>query len=686
MIRLVPPVAAIAAAGVAAAQAPPAGQTPPPQPGQTQQLRFEELPPAMRLGLRADSVRRSAAVIRTVVLVSDPASYVEAVARWSIKGRYPVLFDDGSALMREDIARFVRAFKPDRVVRFSAADEARLRAERGDNAPAPLWPADAAGRQAMMDGALFRAWGTASAQEFVAKLAELQLPPPGVVVANPSDPAWPAALALAAGRAQPFLWGALSGSVNGTLASDEAERFCASLETSCQNMGLPWRDLGDAVDAVTLCLNAPARVQMGVDKIVALTDLIGRRLPDGAPDRENGVRWAWAGQVFGSEAQSSYRAMCPLFLPSVPSTRAWLFDGYSDTTPWNAFDMTKAGEMIRQGGGSGPTGIETLVDDAFDGVGRSHWLRRVARPIDAGLILVNTKGMSESFDLDPGICRSGDVPSLVTPAVVHFVHSWSAEAPAERATIAGRWLERGAYAYAGSVHEPFLQAFVPQPAFAARMVSYFPLGAAARLDGPAWRIAVLGDPLLTFGPAPPTSDLTLPLEGVHDVAEDVPAALKEDRFADALDLLTLLGRDGDAVRLATALRSADPKAFTPEVARAAIPALFREGELEDLVAASQQAAGLAGDLEPPLRDFIWLAGSARAEAASSQPDEKLIGALRAAIRPDQAGADAATIAPAMTILYGREPALGMLRSIREKTSHPTDTAALDAAIARLSGR
>src|SRR5262245_36970126 len=79
---------------------------PKPEPAAQPRMKFEELPPAARLGIRAEGVRRRVGVISTVVLVPDKASYVAAIAAWSmaaregntqsIGARFPVLIDDHS--------------------------------------------------------------------------------------------------------------------------------------------------------------------------------------------------------------------------------------------------------------------------------------------------------------------------------------------------------------------------------------------------------------------------------------------------------------------------------------------------------------------------------------------------------------------------------------------------------------
>lgn len=661
------------AAPATAQDAPPPPPQPAPQQPPAQPIRFADLPPPLRLGVRVEDLRRKTPVIPVVVLVSDGASYTEAIARWTPAARYPVLWDNGTPSAREDIARFVRAFAPAKVIRYSAAAEETFRRDRGLEHAAMNWPETAHDRAGVLDEAFARAWGAAKHAEFPTKLKAHGLLPPGVIVSNPDDPAWPAALALAAGRAQPVHWIAVPGRLDDEMPLADAESLAAEIESGCDASRLAWRDTGDVLDAVTICLNAPVKVKVGPDKFVALTDFIGRRPVDGAASRETGVRWAWAGQVHGSEPQAAYRAMAALFLAP---RRAWLFDGYPDSPPWSNFDATKAGAALRR------AGLEVSIDDT-PRQGRDDWLRRASNPLDAGLVLLNTKGNADFFELEPGMGRPGDAPILAVPAIVHMVHSWSAAWPGDRETVAGRWFERGAYAYAGSVQEPFLQAFVPTPVLAARITAHFPWGAAARLDaGPAWRIAVFGDPLITWGPDAPRVEGEPPLDGTHDAADAVPAAVQEKRWADALAALTILGRDDDAAKLAAALMKDDPKAVTPEVVRAAIMPLFRTGRIDDLVEAFG-SLGPEEDSDPWLRDALWLAGAPR---LAGTPDQKLLGALRTHLRRDQPGRDAATLAPFVASLYGRDSAASMLREARAKSARAPDLQALDEAERRLRGR
>lgn len=652
------------------APAQPTSPQPAPTGAEPRQVKLADMPPAQRLGARAEVIRRGWPVISAVVIVPDEPSFIEAIAAWTLQARYPVLIDDGSHLAREDIARFVRAFKPSRVVRWKSGKP---------------WPADAAEQRRAIESGLFRVWrgplqGETEAAQVDSAAALLDrwkrvgIAPPGVVVADPADPAWPAALALAAGRCQPIVWVGTESNVNAELPAEKAAALAAAIESGCDSSSLPWRELGDALDAVTLCLNAPAKVNIA-GQIFAATDLLGR-LPEGegtdAAARAKGKRWAWCGQIFGTPAQSSYRAMCSLFIS--PRT-AWLFDGYKDQQPWSRYDQTAAAGPLRT------VGLNATVDDTPD-QGERAWRQRSASAVDAGLITVNTHGGAEEFNLEPGRCRPGDIPFLSVPSVVYFVHSYSAKLPAERMTVAGRWLERGGYAYFGSTDEPYLHAFVPTPALTARLASTFPWGAAVRFDDhrEAWKVATFGDPLITLGPAPTAAAIAvLPLSGVENVEDTLRSAAAGRRFEEVIVAMTLLGRDSDVGRLVGAVIRDDPGSFSARVAAAAVLPLFRSGDTDLIVKcfgtfAKDQADG-------PLRDALWHACYNRIPGTR---DEAMLGALRANMRPDQLARDAAELTRPVALLYGREAAAAMLADAAQKAMSGDDKSRVDDALKMLN--
>ncbi len=634
-------------------------------------LALEDLPPAVRLGVRVEGVRRNWAVIPTVVIVRDEAAYIDAVSAWTYKGRYPVLLDDGTERAREDIARFVRGFKPQQVVRWSR-----------DPAAAPF-PPEPDKRRAQIDAALYRIWSAplpgeaqapkvSSTAELMARFKKLDVPIPGIIAADPADGAWTAALALAAGRCEPIDWVTVAQGVNEAMPRERFEALETSIEHACGESGLPWRAIGDEIDAVTLCLNCPVKVQLDGSNVVATTDLLARhpeKAADGKPGpRDKGERWAWAGQVFGTPAQAAYGAMSALFL--MPRT-AWVFDGYPDTKPWNQFSGAQAGKHLSD------VGLETTVDSPPKG-NEKGWRIRSQFGVDAGFIAVNSKGMADEFNLEPGQCRPGEVPFLKVPAILYMVHSWSAAAPVGRWTVAGRWMERGTYAMLGSTSEPYLAAFIPTPILTARVASAYPWGAAVRPDNlnPVWKLATIGDPLITLGPPAPRTEEKVPLPSATDLDAAMRDAVASHQFEDAIVALTLLGRDADAAKLAAALHRDQPAAFTPAIAAAALLPAFRARDV-DLVLACYAQFSAKDAADPARRDVLWHACWL---SVTTDPSEAMLQTLRTNLRPDQIGEDAAILARPMASKFGVAAALAMLNEALPRATTDYDRRQIDDSI------
>src|SRR5262249_17504207 len=144
-------------------QPPPAAPSPSPAPAaaqpegpspandaQAKHQAFDQLPPPVKLGVRVEYLRQTWPAIPRVGVVSDPGSYVAPIAHWSSKGRFPVLLDDGSWSSRWGIARFVRAFEPKTVERWSIPE-----AEKATWA----WPVEREKQQALVERAAAAAWG-----------------------------------------------------------------------------------------------------------------------------------------------------------------------------------------------------------------------------------------------------------------------------------------------------------------------------------------------------------------------------------------------------------------------------------------------------------------------------------------------------------------------------------------------
>ncbi len=677
-----PILAAIASVflGLQASGQPPVETTPPREPkpadARPTSLKIQDLPPPFRLGVRADLLRQQLPVVPVLVLVPNVASYVEAIARWTPAARYPVLIDNGSLESRQDIARFSRGFEPKRVVRWTFT-------------PKPEdWPAGVPERQAVVERAVKRAWSAktdADGKALIAYWKSIGIVPPGLIVANLEDPSWTAAIALAAGRAEPITWIRSQPNINNAWSMAECDLYDNQIRSAAAATGLAWDKLGDDLDAVTLCSYIPAKVALvpgGRDggtggrppvkdgDMAATTDRIGR-LPEPA---DHSARWAWASQIFGSEPRAAYRAMCALF---IQQRSAWLFDGYaSEAQPFATWDCTKAGEVLKE------ANFRVTLDDTPK-QSRADWRARAAAPVDAGLILINSMGNCDFFELQPGRCRPGDIPLMLVPSMVHMVHSWSVQFPAIRETVGGRWMDAGAYAYFGSVHEPYLSAFVPTPNAAARLCAGAAWGAALRLDqGPMWRLASFGDPLTTVGPPAKRVDAPLgspALEANVDLDTELREALRAKTFAVAIADLELLGRDNDAGRLAAAIMHDQPTEFTSEAAAASIFPLVRSAR-HDSVAQAYSKLDEKTASDGLMRDALWVTGT---HELATTTDRALLELLRKHLRAEQPARDAADLAPALARVIGKPEAMAMLTQVRSKLTDQNQQREADTAMTSL---
>lgn len=599
---------------------------------------------AQRIGRQAHAVRARAAIVPIVVIVPDARSYVAAISAWTPERRFPVLIDDGSWAGREDIGRFVRAFNPEQCVSWAAPE-------------GPPLPPAGPERQATIEAAHRTVWAAADGAALLAAFKRHQtMPGGGIVAMNAGDPAWTGGLALAAARGQLIAWVSAPGNLSGQLTMAQAVELSTQIGAAATAAGATWNALGDDIDAVTVALNCPGRVDVLVPRTPP-SDPIGKlfagkqgealAMTDVVP-RNDGGRWAWAGHVFGAEGRSAYNAMCALFLTAGDAV---LFDGYETTKPWSDYDLTTTAQVLEK------FGLKTRV---FDTPRQSlgEWRTLTAGGLKTDLLFINSMGVYWHFDLKPGQGRAGDVPILHRPAIVNMVHSWSAWSPGNRLSIGGRFIEHGAYAYAGSVHEPYLQAFVPPPVVAGRLCAGWPLGAAIRLDeAPAWRVAMIGDPLLTLGPAGPRADATLPLKDATPMTAAATGASPE-----LLWTLVMSGKDADAVaRLQQLIGDGKGPAPTAATAKAVIMAAFRAGDIDAFCAAYRPLIGEL-DAMPGLRDAAWQLLWPRGRALT-KPQLAL---LAVSLRDDQPRRDAADLYDLLAAAEGRDAARAVIQRLRDQ--------------------
>ncbi|MEO6811874.1 MAG: hypothetical protein ABI353_22420, partial [Isosphaeraceae bacterium] len=415
-------------------------------------------------------------VVDQVCFVPDVPTFLAVVATWDRGQWFPILIDDTELGLK-----FLRAFRPARVVRFPKAVPAVPQEQ--------LWNAAvrAVGRSWAARGA---AKGDVPSGEAVPP-KDLGPTPPGVVVSALGSPSLAGAVALAAGRFQPLLRWETEKRAADSLSSTEADQLVFDLETKIIAL-IPGHDrLGDDCDFLTLAGDYPFRAEITGGPNAGL-GCFDDRLARTGDDKH---RWAYTGRLIGDPAESVYRAMCSLFLqPRV----ALLFNGYEQQgDPWTDYAMGPAAQRL-------DTTLPVKHRSGVEQSGLAGW-HQTFDPVNTyGLILMNSHGQPSAMSLAGQTGQTADVP-LTEPAAVLTIHSYSAADPWNPATLAGRWLANGAFVYFGSMNEPFLQSFRTPTLVADLIAEGLPLSTAARQGrgepfSLPWRLIYLGDPLYRVRP------------------------------------------------------------------------------------------------------------------------------------------------------------------------------------------
>ncbi len=416
----------------------------------------------------AESLKDSRKVVDVVCLVPNRETFLEALATWDDTTYFPILIDDTDLSIK-----FIRAFKPKKVVRFPS----RAAAVSDET----IWPL-------AVTSALR---GMLSAKDKPNELIKgnilwLQKPPrsPGLVLTKGGSDTI-AAAALAAGRKQGLILWADPKKWSDLLTTEEAVTRLSGVENLAKELKVEADRLGDDLDFLTLVGDMPYRYKTP-DGENSFDDLLGRKLED--PKRR---RWAFTGRITGDMKQQVYQAMCSLFLQPHSAT---LFNGYDPTDKrFKGYQLAPAQSRLDTFG--------LRATHIRDG-NLSNWRKTFSPNNKAEFLMINSSGNPTSFNLQAGsVGSTWDVPWTV-PTRIHIIHSFSAADAQDPYTLAGRWLANGAYAYYGSMNEPYLQSFRSASLIADCLTKGYPWAAATRQNpekemfGNPWRLMVVGDPML----------------------------------------------------------------------------------------------------------------------------------------------------------------------------------------------
>lgn len=598
----------------------------------------QDIPWPVMLGARLNLCQQNRPVVSRVVLVPDADTWLDEMARWSPAGQWPVLFESDP-----HAAAFIRGFRPEEIVRVPATDR-RL-------------PADADRRKVRMLQAIRASWGGRPDQPVLERFAEIRWEPPGFAVTSPGDPAWPAAVAIAAARGVPLVFidenlgdaneimvepmlGALETRLR-SAAADIARRSSDAVRSAIAAAdpdavqppgGYEWDGLGDLLDAVAICRELPGRVRYRPPAGAVVPKVRPTDRPDGpfaTTDAlcrgDDGERWAYAGWIWGDEARAANTAMSSIFLDR---RNLWFVSGYPKNGDWATFGVESCAAWAAE------RGYASLYFDDEE-ADRESWDKLLRGGIPADVLFLNSHGNPPEFHLFGNEkVRPTHVPFSSHPMALSMVHSFSLQRPDDVNTVGGRFLDRGVYAYIGSVDEPYLAAFVPPALQVRRLTVGVPFLLAGRLwpgESPmsgVWKIATIGDPFMLAQPPEFRKVTVVPLAEAPAIPDAQPIAavaaraLKSFRdgdgaAADAIRLLELAGRDDVAIEAWMNVVQSGDQAAIVGTARSVLGPLFRSARPVEFVYAYERLPREARDRDAG--DMLWQLMTPRL-AATHDPD------------------------------------------------------------------
>ena len=295
--------------------------------------------------------------------------------------------------------------------------------------------------------------------------------PKGAVVTSLTSSELLGGLALASHHGQILdFYDPPSAPLFGTYPEEVKEQIRKAIMEHLDSWGFEYRGLGKGIDTLTLALDMPIKYNHGF----SLDDAINRETPDAIRP------YAYTGRLMDlGKGLAVYQAMCSLFLDT---TDALFFDRWPEK--WGRSLKLGCYEMRKK--------IPSVLFNEF-----KDW-RRITDPLNTyDFIFVNAAG----YPSDWSGGTMDDIPDTL-PVAINFSHSSSANDPTNPDTIAGRFLVNGAYAYYGSISEPYADSFNVSYDIVSRMIDGIPFArATAEKDSlpsnrvKPWKLIFIGDPL-----------------------------------------------------------------------------------------------------------------------------------------------------------------------------------------------
>lgn len=424
--------------------------------------------------------RRQEFIIRrevedVVVITPDIKTYLYHISLWTDKKIYPVLLK-GSKLND----KFIKAFKPKEIKK----------------AKSVILPG--AIDEELLYRALYTSWTDQDLLTAITKnitkdsikeyFNERNFIPLGIVLTRPKDGGMPGGLAVASARTQVLDF--LPDTIKDERIVDyeKMSSLREKITDIIKEWGYPLEGFLDGIDYITIAGNFPYAYDYNI------TTSPGRYSLDDALGREDdNQRCAYVGRFLGNWNMSIYQAMCSIFLQP---RDVLFFNTYDHDGTWRDYRTDFAAGSL-----SGVLETTNIENEAAD---LERWQALMtSEGNEYDLVFVNSSGGSKDWSTFKGQGGVEDIPESV-PAIVILTHSNSAADPYDAETIAGRWLENGAYLYFGSVSEPYVQSFnTPYDIVTDLLFGRTFIESLHRNAGPwscPWRLIFIGDPVYSLIP------------------------------------------------------------------------------------------------------------------------------------------------------------------------------------------
>jgi len=437
-------------------------------------------------------------VLDVLYIVPDTATFLYYISLWDGKTYFPVLVNSGSEQDRRLIQRFSAFFHPSRIIVAPAVEGVKADEATAMKAVLASWNDNDLDSQ-----------GDVKPEDLKQELKKMGLAPMGIVFADASnDGLLAGGAALAAGRFELLDFLHSDDDVSAMIKMEGAKKLRAQIAEKIGKWGYDYEHMFDDIDFVAFSCVMPMKFQR--------SDRLEYNVDDFVTRRDDEVRYAYPGRLMEGITRASYMAMCGMFLQPA---RALFFNTYNLKRPgfsdYGTVDAALAMKAFM------PT---SEVSDKSANL--ETWSKLMGKVNPYQYLHVNTSGGKDIWWVGGVEGKLEDMPAESVPCVVEMTHSYSAAEPWDKKTIAGRWLNAGAYIYFGSNYEPFLSSFRTPSRIMAAINDGEPLGKAYRSGfgeefWTPWRLCYMGDPLfvLTGKPAGKQSAKSLALnKGEKEVA------------------------------------------------------------------------------------------------------------------------------------------------------------------------